>query len=164
MFAIIFIMGIKYACNLKSKRNYLCLQSLSKWTRYACNVENSPKVTWLWFLDEYREQKILMIASIFGPHGKKWQAYMVRFGFKIAVAVQYDIWPLIFIDSDCPGYHFRIVWFDLKISKPSHMEKITIVKYIDFQPARNFNPRRITFVSYHVISFNFSPFMQMIQF
>ena len=29
--------GTKYACNLKSTIDYLCLQSFSNWTRYTCN-------------------------------------------------------------------------------------------------------------------------------
>ena len=74
----------KYACNLKSKMDTICSQSLSIMTKYACNVENRPWVRGLWFLDESRENKMSMIASIFGPYWNRMQAYKVRLGFGIA--------------------------------------------------------------------------------
>ena len=47
------INGINSACNLDLTRDFIC--NLFKGTLYACNIENRPKVTWLWFLDESRE-------------------------------------------------------------------------------------------------------------
>ena len=57
---------------------------VKKGTQYACNIETGPWVTWLWFLDESRENKFSMIASLFGPLWKRLQAYMFRFGCDIA--------------------------------------------------------------------------------
>ena len=74
--------GINSACNLDLTRDFIC--NLFKGTLYACNIENRLKITWLWFLDESRENKFSMFASIFGPHLKRLQVYMVRFGFEIA--------------------------------------------------------------------------------
>ena len=45
MLAILVTKGTKYACNIKSKTDHLCLQSLSIGTTYACNVENHLGVT-----------------------------------------------------------------------------------------------------------------------
>ena len=66
------------------KRDYICLQSLKMATKYACNVGNRHKVTWLWFLDESLGFKFLLIASIYDRYWKRSQAYMVRYGFEIA--------------------------------------------------------------------------------
>ena len=38
MDAILVSKGTKYACNLKSESDYICLQFLSIGTKYACNV------------------------------------------------------------------------------------------------------------------------------
>ena len=44
---------------------------------YACNVKNRPRVTWLWFLDESRENKFSIIASILGPL-RIWDSRYIR--------------------------------------------------------------------------------------
>ena len=43
----------------------------SKGTIFDCNVENLPRVTWLWFLDKSRENKVSIIAIIYGPFRKR---------------------------------------------------------------------------------------------
>ena len=61
---------------LKFEMDHICLQSLSKGTKYACNVRNCSRVTLLWFLDEPRENKFSMIASIFGPCHENYCNYL----------------------------------------------------------------------------------------
>ena len=35
----------KHDCNLKSKTDFKCVQSVALGTRYACNVESRPRIT-----------------------------------------------------------------------------------------------------------------------
>ena len=60
------------------------MQSLSKRTKYDCNLGTHPGVTWLWFLDESLENKFSMIAIIFGALWKRLHSYIVLFIIKIA--------------------------------------------------------------------------------
>ena len=106
MVAKIFMIGIKYACNKNINENLIWMQSQfqrtlnmlaisnSKRTLYACNLfQKGPNMLAMSKIDpEWRnydsdnslENKILMIASIFGPHWKRLKAYIVRFKFEIA--------------------------------------------------------------------------------
>ena len=79
MIATLVRKGTKYDCNLNSESDHIWLESLLIRTKYDCNVENCPRVTLLWFLNESRENKFSIIAIIFGPFSKRLQSYMVRF-------------------------------------------------------------------------------------
>ena len=85
MIAILITKGTKYDWNHKSKEGHIWLQSVSIETKYDCTLGNRVRVTWLWILAETHQNKILMIAVIFGPYWRGLQSYMARFEFAIAI-------------------------------------------------------------------------------
>ena len=76
--------GTKYDWNLNSESDHIWLQYFSKRTKYDCNLENCPWVTWLLFLDGSCEKKS-KIAIVFGPFWKRLQLYKVRFRTEITI-------------------------------------------------------------------------------
>ena len=84
----------KYDCNVNFESDHKWLQSFPIGTKYDCNIEIHPKVTWLWFLDESRENKFSIIAIILSPNWERLQSYMIRFGIDIALIFGPLLWRL----------------------------------------------------------------------
>ena len=78
-------------CLQSQNRNKLYMLAIK--TKYACKIENRPKVRCLWFLDESRENEISLIASIIGPYWNRLQAHIVRCGLEI-VSIFSPLWIL----------------------------------------------------------------------
>ena len=85
MMAMLVTKGTKYDCNQKAETDHIRLQFFRIRTKYDCHLRNRARVTRLLFLNESLQNKISMIAVIFGPYLKRLQSYMVRFGFLIAI-------------------------------------------------------------------------------
>ena len=89
-------------------------------TKYACNFQNRPWVTWVWFLDESRVNKISMIASISG-HIERDCKHLYSTSSSL-----FRIW----------GY--KHIWYTLKLRLHPYKANIVIIFASVFGPNREF--------------------------
>ena len=85
MIAILVKKGLNIIAITNRNADHIWLQSFPIGAKYDCIVGNSPRVTWLLFLNESRQNKFAIIAIIFSPNLERLQSYMVSFRFVIAI-------------------------------------------------------------------------------